>query len=181
MPPESTNPYAPPNTEEPLAFEPPAESGIRSPLPPYTPLRLFLAFALITVGWLIFWAEANSIFSLGALLIAAVPTAFNLYAKVTNPHSQRTDQNFKWYHLIPMVAGLAIFMIFLWTDVKMPPPVKAALMHPATFVLGGSIFYGLLIRDWWKRRNNPPCQPEPEVDPVAFSRWKRMRRLGIRE
>lgn len=172
MPPESTNPYAPPNTEEPLAFEPPAESGIRSPLPPYTPVRLFLAFVLITVGWLIIWAESHGVFNIGSLLFVAIPMFFNILAKVTNPHSQRTDQNFKWYHLIPMVAGLAIFMIFLWTDVKMPPPVKAALMHPATFVLGGLVCYGLLIRDWWKRRNNPPYQPKPHAELPSESPWK---------
>ena len=171
MEPGSSNPYSTPRSS-PDPPDPPAESGIRSPLPPYTPARLFLAFALITVGWLIFWAEANSIFSLGALLIAAVPTAFNLYAKVTNPHSQRTDQNFKWYHMILMIAGLGIFVTFMWTDAEIPPPVKAILMQPATFVLGGLICYGFLIRDWWRRRNNPPYQPKPHAELPSESPWK---------
>lgn len=163
-----SNPYSTPQAPP----EPPVESGYLSPLPPYTPARLAIALGLICVGWLIVWAEAHDVFSVGPLLFVVIPTFFNLMAKVTNPHSQRTDSNFKWYHMVLWIGCFVAFIGFLWSDKPLPPSIKVLLMHPAALVLGWLISCGFLLNDWRKRRNNPPYQPKPHAVLPSKSVWK---------
>lgn len=170
----SPNPYATPQAS-PDQPDPPEDSGWRSPLPPITPVRLFLAFTLISVAWIAVWAQSREIIG-SAWMIPVVPMVFSLMGKVTNPHSQRRDDNFKWYHMALVIPFFVVFMVFLWTDVPFLPLMKAALIHPAACVLGWMISCVILINDWKKRRNNPPYLSKPHAELPSESPWKALPR-----
>jgi hypothetical protein len=170
----ASNPYSTPQAQP----DPPADSGYLSPLPPYTPARLAIAFGLICVGWLLVWALSRDMIRSG-FMIPVIPLMMRWFANVTNPHSQRTGGNFKWYHMVLSIGGFVAFMIFLWsdkgllwTDKELPPWIKEVAKHPATHVLGWVISCGWLFNDWRKRRNNPPYQPKPHAELPSESPWK---------
>lgn len=167
MEPGTSNPYSTPQAPP----DPPVESGYLSPLPPYTPARLAIALGLISVGWGMVWLISRDMIRAGSTMFV-IPIMFGWLNKVTNPHSQRTDSNFKWYHMVLWIGCFVAFIGFLWSDKPLPPWLKELLMHPAALVLGWLISCGFLLNDWRKRRNNPPYQPKPHALLPSKSVWK---------
>ena len=178
MPSDSQTPYSTPGTEECLS-----ESAIvQMKLPLLPPLKLWRlagAIAMVTGALVALWAVVH--YQQSNCIVVVVMCSLHI-STFLDPHdlrySSRPIRSFL-SKLVGSGAFLAFFFAWIWRDNL--PMLFSVLEHPATYGATWLIGCGLLLRDWWKRRNNPPYQPEPEIDPAAFSRWKRLRRLGIRE
>lgn len=176
--PDSQTPYSTPETDECLS-----ESAIvqmkRPVLPPLELWRLAGTIAMVTGILVAVWAlvhhEQYYCFVIVTICAGEI-------SRMLDPHHLRFGSN-SFHSFLGKLAGSGVFIAFgvvwiWWRDLLLVP---AVMQHPATYGATWLIGCGLILMDWWKRRNNPPYQPVPEVDPTAFSRWKRLRRLGIRE
>ena len=178
MPSDSQTPYSTPGTDECLS-----ESAIvqmKQPLlPPLKIWRLAVAMALVTGALVALWALVHHQ-QIYCLIIIGMCT--HEISSLLDPHHRRFGS--KPIHEVGRwIAGSGVAAVFLvvWLWWREIPIVSGLLRSPVSYGVAWLISCGLLLRDWWKRRNNPPYQPELEIDPTAFSRWKRLRRLGIRE
>ena len=177
MPSEPPKPYATPTTEECLA-EPEIARMKRQLLPPLAPWRLAVAIALVTGTLVAVWALVHH--QQFYCIIVATMCA-NQIPKVLDPHDLRFGSN-STHSFLWQLAGSGVFVAFfaVWLLWRELPVVSAVLQHPVSYGLVWIVSCGFLLRDWLKRRNNPPYRPEPHLSPAEFSRWKRMRRPGIR-
>lgn len=169
---EAQTPYSTPKTEECLA-EPMIVPEERQIIQPLTRLRLVIAMTLVAGALIAFWAAVNHQQFYG-LIVATI--CVNEISRVIDPHALRRG-TIRTILLDVIVFGFFV-ALFWWREL---PPVAALLGHPLAYCVAWLSGCGLLLRDWRKRRNNPQYRPEPHLDPAAFSRWKRMRRLGIRD
>lgn len=125
-------------------------------LPPITPVRLFIALVLITIAWAGTWAKVREGMAPGILV-----AFFGFFAVswVVNPavrtwNTPAMPRHFYW--IIIVSAGILSLVISLndW-----PLWLKEALVHPVTLIFCWLLNCAALVLAWWKRRNNPPCQP----------------------
>jgi len=154
--------------------------GRRTLLPPLILQRLAIAIAVVTVVQISAWTVVNHE---QPYFIIAVTLGVQMIPGILNPHDLRRFSNricsFLWS--IGSYGVCVTFFMGLFFVRELPSGIGSVLRHPAPYCMIWLVSVLLMLRDWRKRRNNPPYQPDPEIDPAAFSRWKRMRRLGIRE
>ena len=163
-----TNPYQAPGVGELLMADAHHVSTMKPPLPPIGLFRMVVGLVAITVGCLLLGTKVYGITYRGVdislwfmLCMPALPSRLP-----------------SWLCLGAMAATYSL-MIYQYQHDRILPSGNVALAHSIGMAAVWIISCGFSLGDWRKRRNNP--QPEFEVDPVAFSQWKRKRRLGIRE
>jgi len=157
MNPHPPNPYQSPKEEEVVA----APSAPL--LPPITPARLVIGLVLITIGWLGLWLKIRGNQLLGIWMIALAAMAI---AWVVDPSARARRQPSHWKLWHSLIFGLLIAGAFsvgeLTKGTKPRLWLEEAMVHPAALFLGWLLSYGCLVLAWWRRRKNPPYDPQPE-------------------
>lgn len=153
---EKMNPYATSKEGEPFLAGAGGSHELQPPLAPLTNIRLVIAIGLIAVGWIALWMSLCHGLIHSALAIAL---CYPILIRVTDPHAQRREGEFKLHHGVLLTVGFAAFIALIMIGPRLSPHLKAIWFHPAVFLIGWLIQCGFALRDWWRRRNNPPYLP----------------------
>lgn len=160
--PEKPYPYTPPKEGE------PSTANAKQPLPPpITLVRLFTALVLVTIAWAGAWLKVREGMALGFVITMF---SFGVASWVMNPAVKTWNAPVKPRHLFWIVivsAGISL-MISL-NEWKPPLWFTEAIIHPVALVLCWFLNCGGLVFAWWKRRNNPPLQPESRAEVPSVS------------
>jgi hypothetical protein len=142
-------------------------------IPPLTRLRLVIAMALVAGALLAFWAAVNHQQFYG-LIVATM--CFSEISRVIDPHGLRRGT---LHGVLSEVVVLGVCgALFWWREL---PAVSAVLGHPVSYAAAWLMACSLLLMDWWKRRNNPPYQPDPHAKRSVFSSlWRTIPRMRNR-
>lgn len=167
---EPLNPYRTPAAGELLAPGALVDPEAKPPLPPLSRIRLAIALALMTGVVVAIWFAVNE----GQFYCIIVATICgNEISRMLDPHDLRfaskSLHSFLW-----KLAGTGVFIAFsfvwiLWQD---QPVVSAVLQHAVSYGTAWLVGCGMLLRDWWKRRNNPLYPPMPHLERSWKSLWK---------
>lgn len=129
-------------------------------LPPIAPVRLIIALVLVTVAWTGIWAKVREGIALGFLIAMC---SFAAASWVANPATRKWNTPVMPRHLFWIVIVSAGVLSLVISLNKWEPPLwfTEAIIHPVMLVFGWLLNCGVMVIAWWKRRNNPPYQPDP--------------------
>jgi len=151
------------NAEPPNPYQAPKEGPLPlvSSKPPITPVRLVIGLVLITIAWSGIWAKVREGMSLGFFVCMLSSVAL---AWVVDPSARKRKTLIKPWGIVRIVVLVVplVYLVKSSEGTALGRWLDEVIAHPAALIGGWLLSCGVLMLTWWKRRNNPPYQPEPQ-------------------